>query len=256
MDSERIANRRRRRRRRKLQRLIPAAIAIVLIAVIATVGWKTGLFESFLYTSEEADLFSYFGAIGDDYAVIVEDGEITTRQMKVIDGVMYQDLDSVKEEYNDRFYLDVNDNALLYTTAVEVISAPIGGNSYTSQGKSEQLPYVICIPEKDTYLVALDYVRKYADFTYDLYGGTGEPYRASIRTGAKTIPVATVTKEQAVRISPDKKAKILKQMQEGDKLTVLEEDTEWTKVQTQDLIIGYYETRFLVETENETVQAP
>ncbi|MBO4903132.1 MAG: SH3 domain-containing protein [Lachnospiraceae bacterium] len=256
MDSERIANRRRRRRRRKLQRLIPAAIAIVLIAVIATVGWKTGLFESFLYTSEEADLFSYFGAIGDDYAVIVEDGEITTRQMKVIDGVMYQDLDSVKEEYNDRFYLDVNDNALLYTTAVEVISAPIGGNSYTSQGKSEQLPYVICMPEKDTYLVALDYVRKYADFTYDLYGGTGEPYRASIRTGAKTIPVATVTKEQAVRISPDKKAKILKQMQEGDKLTVLEEDTEWTKVQTQDLIIGYYETRFLGETENETVQAP
>ena len=98
MDSERIANRRRRRRRRKLQRLIPAAIAIVLIAVIATVGWKTGLFESFLYTSEEADLFSYFGAIGDDYAVIVEDGEITTRQMKVID--VYQQYFAARCVYN------------------------------------------------------------------------------------------------------------------------------------------------------------
>ncbi len=256
MDNERIAYRRRRRRKRKLQRLIPAAIAIVLIAVVVVVSWKSGLFESFSYTTEEADLYSYFGAIADDYAVIIEDGEITTRQLKVIDGVMYQDLASVKAEYNDRFYLDEKANALLYTTAVEVISAPVGGKSYTTGGTPVSTPYVICMEENGKMLVALDYVQLYADVTYHLYGGDGEPYRAEIVTESKTVEVSKINKEQAVRIDMDKKSKVIKQMQEGDELIVLEEEGDWTKVQTRDLCIGYYESRFLDDPVSETTEAP
>lgn len=256
MDNERLAYRRRRRRKRKLQRLIPAAVAIVLIAVIAFVGWKTGLFESFSYSTEEADLFSYFGAIGDDYAVIVEDGEPTTTQLRVIDGVMYQDLTSIKRDYNDRFYWDVNDNALLYTTAEEVIKARLDTKGYITESGIVTTPYTVCMEEKGDLYVALDYVQLYAEVAYDLYGGNGEPYRAVIRTEGSTRKEAAVTKEQAVRVDMDKKSKIVAQMQEGDQLVVLEEGDEWTKVMTPDLIMGYYETRFLDEPVDVNVPGP
>lgn len=258
MDNDRIAYRRRRRRIRKLQRLIPVGVAMVLIAVIALLGVKQGWFESFAYSQEEADLFSYFGAIGDDYAVIIEDGEITTTQLKVVDGVMYQDLDSVKAQYNNRFYLDEKVNALLYTTAEEVISIPIGGAGYLKGDTPASMPYVICMEEKGKILVALDFVQQYADLEYDLYGGNGEPYRAQIRTEGKVLQTAKVKKDQAVRVGMDKKSKILTQMSEGDDLIVLDdsEDPDWTKVQTRDLITGYYESRFLEDPAEESVPAP
>ncbi len=253
MDNERLAYRRRRRRRRRLQRLIPPAVAIVLIVAIVFIGWKTGLFESFSYSTEEADLYSYFGAIADDYAVIIRDGEITTMQLKVIDGVIYQDLATIKEKYNDRFYWDENDRALLYTTSEEVIRIPIDSKS-DSKGS---YPYVICMEEKGNLVVALDYVKQFADLSYDLYGGNGEPYRARIRVKEETVSVTNATKDQAVRIGTDKKSKILKEMKEGDELVVLEEDEEgWTKVQTEDLIIGYYETRFLGDTTEKSIAGP
>lgn len=255
-DYQRRVNKRKRRLKRKLQRLIPAGVAILLIAAIIYIGIQTGLFESFSYTSERADLFKYFGAIGDDYAVVVKDGEITSDQIKVVDGYLYIPLSRVKEEFNKRFYLDVNDNALLYTTALDVISAPIDGMSYTKGGVSEQTPYVICYNEGDDLMVCLEYVKLYADFSYELYGGAGEPYRCRIDKSWGSEDAIIVEKSQALREDMDKKAKVLKDMSEGDILYVIEEDKDWTKVKTEDLIVGYYETRFLGETTSITKEAP
>lgn len=260
MDNQRMMYRRRRRRKRRLQKLIPVGVAIVLIAAIIFAGVKAGWFESLFYSFEEADLYAHFGAIGDDYAVIIDDkgngDDKEARQLKVIDGVMYQDLDSIKEEYNDRFYWDEHDQMLLYTTSEEVISAPLNARSYNKSTGPVSTPYTICLEEKGQLIVALDYVKLYADISYELYGGNGEPYRARILTEAQTRQEATVTKEQAVRVAEDKKSKILANMKEGDKLIVLDEGPEWTKVRTQDLITGYYETRFLGDTVDVQIPAP
>ena len=207
MDNQRLANRRRRRRIRRLQRMIPGAIAIFLIVIIVLVGIKTGLFESFAYTNERADLYGYFGAIADDSAVRIIDGEITTDQIKVIDNYMYIPLSRVKDEFNNRFYLDENDGALLYATAEEVISAPIGASSYTKGGSSVSTPYVVCLEDDGELMVALDYVQLYAEFTYELYGGSGEPYRCRIDVAGSTDTAATIKKSQSVRVDMDKKAK-------------------------------------------------
>lgn len=249
MDNQRLAYRRKRRRIRKLQRMIPGAIAILLIALIIFVGIKTGLFESFAYTTERADLFRYFGAIADDRAVRIVDGEITTDQVKVIDGFLYIPLSRAKEEFNDRLYYDENDGELLYTTAVEVISASLGASSYTKGGAPVTTPYVVFLEDEGELLVALDYVRLYADFTYELYGGAGEPYRFRMDKTGGSDTAATVTKAQAVRVDMDKKAEILVDLKEGEQVIVLdEENTDWTKVQTEDLVIGYYESRYLGDT--------
>ncbi len=256
MDNERRAYRRRRRRKRRLLKLIPIGVAIMLIAVVFLIGKKQGWFEGFFDSTQKADLYKYFGSIGDNYAVIIEERDGNPRQMKVVDGVMYQDLTSVKEEYNDRFFYDEKAGELLYTTAVEVISAPVNGTSYTTGGNIVQTPYVICMPDKDSLLVALDYVQMFADFAYDLYGGDGEPYRARIRTEEISMPVATVLKDRAVRIDMDRKSDILRDMKEGDSLIVLDEAIDWTKVMTEDLITGYIETKYLGEKSQLTIEAP
>jgi spore germination protein YaaH len=89
----------------------------------------------------------------------------------------------------------------------------------------------------------------YKDFDYKLYGGSGEPYRIWLSTHETetSADYKTVKKEQAVRTSEDKKAEILKEMAIGDRLLLIEEGEEWSKVATEDCLIGYIENKFLDE---------
>lgn len=256
MSTNRAMSRRRRRRRRIMQKVIPAVIAIVLIVIILIVGKVTGLFDNFSYSSDKADLYSYFGVSSEDYAAVIQDGTLSEKQLKIVNGTAYLDLDTVKENYVDRFYYDVNDNALLYTTETDVISAMIGEAVYSIQGISTQTPYVISMLEGDTLYVALDYVKLYATLSYQLYGGNGEPYRTELLRAGRTVNRADIDKEQAVRLEADKKSAILAEPEAGTAVTVLEQTEDWSRVQTQDLIVGYIETKYLgnFREEAETVE--
>lgn len=245
--------------RRMLQKLIPAVIAVVLIIIIVIVGVATGLFENFSYSSErvdDSDFYSYYGVVSDDYAAIVENGAISEQQLRVIDGRCYLDLASVKSGFTDRFYYDVNGGALLYTTEESVILAPIGATSYSIAGIETQTPYVICVLEGDTLYVALDYVSLYATLSYEIFGGNGTPYRVAIRTEGGTVQKADAKKSHAVRLEADKKSGILKELAEGDTITVLERTEDWSKVQTDDLLIGFIETKYLTNDREEALEAP
>jgi len=252
----RRAYRRRRRMIRRLQRMIPGVVAILFIGIIILLGIKKGWFESFAYSYDEEDLFKYFGAIADDSAVIIKDGVITDEQIKVINGYLYEDLADIKDRYSDRFYYDVHDNALLYTTATEVIKAPVGGQTYTKGGNTVSTPYITCQENEKSLYVALDYLALYYNISYDLQGGNGEPYRCMIFTEWGTDEKATVTHDQAIRKETEKKSNILKEMKEGDVVTVLEEGNTWTKVMSEDLVIGYYESRYLDNFRTEAQAAP
>lgn len=259
MSTDRLKARKRRKMRRMLQRLIPAVIAVVLIIIVAIVGITTGLFESFSYSSEkvkESDLYNYYDVVSDDYAAIVENGSISEQQLRVIDGRCYLDLASVKSRFTDRFYYDVNGGTLLYTTEEGVISAPIGLTSYSIAGTETQTPYVICVLEGDTLYVALDYVSLYATLSYEVFGGDGTPYRVVIRTEVQTVRKADAKKSHAVRLEADKKSGILKELAEGDTVTVLEQIENRSKVQTDDLLIGFIETKYLENDREEVLEAP
>ncbi len=259
MSTDRSKARKRRKRRRMLQKLIPAVIAVVLIIIIIWVGIATGLFENFSYSSEqvsESELYDYYGVVSDDYAAIVENGEISEQQLRVIEGRCYLDLASVKSGFTDRFYYDVNGGALLYTTEESVISAAIGATSYSIAGIETQTPYPICISEGDTLYVALDYVSLYATLSYEVFGGNGEPYRVSLKTAGETVQKADIKKSHAVRTKADKKSGILKELNEGITVTVLEQTGDWSKVQTDDLLIGFIEAKYLTDTREEVLEAP
>ena len=248
-DNSKAARRRRRKRKRFLQAFIPVAVALILIVVVVIVGLKTGLFDSFFYSSVKADLKGHFLTTDENHASLVADGEVTNDKLPVKDGVCYLPLDKVKSEYDDRYYYDERGNALLYTTAEGTQTAVIGDNYYTLNGAGVQTGYTICFKEGDKINVALDYVKMHVNLGYNLYGGSGEPYRVEVKTtwGTKMLSQVAVD-ESAVRNGADKKAEILRNVKKGVILTILSsENEEWMKVQTEDLITGYIEKKHLAE---------
>lgn len=248
-NNSKAARRRRRRRKKILQAVIPVAVAIILIVVIAVVGWKSGLFDSFMYSSKLADLNSYFRATGEDQVTVMVNGEITDDRLLVKDNEVYLKFDDVKANYNDRFYYDEKGNSLLYTNESGTISAVLGDNFYTQNGAGTQAGYTICFTEGETLYVAIDYVKQFANFEYTLCGGSGEPYRIEIKCEWGKKVLADVTEDEtAIRISADKKGDILKKLRKGATLQIISSETEeWLKVSSDDLITGFIEKKHLGE---------
>ncbi len=239
----------RRRRRRGLSKIIPTFIAIVLIAVVIVVALKTGLFESFSYSFKEEDLYSYYNIEGNDFAVVIMDGEPTEGRLRVVNGHLYLPLSEVKSMYSDRFFYEVSENCLKYTTEAGTTSAVIGQNGYSGISGAVSTDYTPVISlnsgEEEQLFMALDYLKLFVNMSVKLCGGGDSPYRAEIKTAWDKIDTAQVSKDHALRSSEDKKSGVLAELKEGQTVTVVMQEGEWTRVETDDLITGYAETRYL-----------
>ncbi len=231
------------------KKIVPVLIAIVLIIIIAGVSLGAKLLEKYSYTKERADLNAYFSMGGDtDVAIILQD-EMMEERAALFDGVYYLDLDTVHQYFNERFYADRGEGLLLYTVPDDIIRTVIGSSEVTQQGETESLAYVPARYEGDTLYVAIDYVKRYTNFSYE---GFTEPNRLQIDTVWNERQVADVKKDTAVRILGGVKSEILADVQKGETLTILEQMENWSKVKTRDSIIGYVENKRLEEPRSES----
>lgn len=228
-----------------MKKIIPVLVAIVLILIIAAVGFGTVIIDKYSYSKEHADLDAYFGVTGaDDVPIILQDAPIE-EHAKVWDNVCYFDFATVHLYFNDRFYEDKTENLLLYTTPDSIIRTHIGSTVYeTSLGESYDTGYVIARYEGDGLYVAADYVKKYANFSYELFT---EPYHMQVYTQWEERRMADITKDTQVRYQGGIKSDILTDVAQGDRVIVLEEMENWTKVKTRDAYIGYVENKKLSE---------
>lgn len=259
-NSSRAARRRRKRRKRILQAVLPVAVAMFLIGIIALIANSTGLFDDFGYSSSKADLYAYFNITPEEAAssaVLVEDGVVTDERITVRDGRLYVPYETVIEKYNENFYWEEASGRLLYTTGDGVYAAVPTEDHYTLEGNGIQAGYQLCYKDGDKLMLCLDYVRVFTNFEYGLFGGTKEPYRAQIKTTWGTTTGAEVKKDNvAIRTEADKDADILKEVRKGSSVTIIEgEGEKWSKVTSDDLITGYIESKYLSDSFERT-QAP
>lgn len=232
------------------KKLIPVLIAIVLIIVIGGVSVGAALFERYSYSKERADLSAYFQMNGEsDVAIILQD-ELIEERARLFDNAYYLDLATVHKYFNDRFYEDRGEGLLLYTLPDDIVRTVIGSSEVSGKSGTEELPYVPARYEGDVLYLAIDFVKNYANFSYE---GFGEPNRLQIYTRWNERTVAEINKDTAVRVLGGVKSEILKDMAAGDKVVILEEMESWSKVKTGDSIIGYVENKRL---ENEAAEAP
>lgn len=224
------------------KKIIPTLVAIVLIIIVIIAAGGVSLLERYSYSKEYRDLNAYFKVENaGDVAIELQD-EIISTKAKLIEGTYYLDYDSVCEMLNSRFYIDPHEDLLIYTTPDSVIQNPIGTDTYYIAGEDVTCDYKISVLQGDTLYLALDFVKKFSNFSYEAFT---DPDRIILRTEWGDIKCATISKNTWVRYQGGVKSDILRDIEAGEEVVILEELEDWDKVKTNDGIIGYVERKRL-----------
>lgn len=225
-------------------KLIPVIVALVLIVVVAAVGFGGKLLDKYSYSKELADLDEYFGVGEGELAIILQD-ELISEKAVLRDECVYFSLDTVHEFFNEGFYADMNEQKLLYTTAVETVTALFGARGYSGKEGERPTEYVVCFVEtgaggKDQVYVAADYVKLFTNYSYSRFERQLQVY-----TQWDVRQTMEIAKKTQLRTLGGIKSPILRDMEKGETVEVLEEMETWSKVKTSDAFIGYVENKRL-----------
>ena len=236
-----------------MKKAIPVLVAIVLILIIGGVAFGNEIIERYSYSHEKADLYEYFHIIKESDTAVILQNDILEQKAVMRGGICYMDYRTVQEILNSRFYIDRNEGLLLYTTPTEVINVHQDASDYTVNGVSSPVDYSIFYAEsvngETVYYIALDFVKKYTNFSYELFT---EPNRVQIYTQWDEEETAEAKTATDIRTLGGVKSPILKHVEEGEKLVVLEKMETWCKVKSEDGIIGYVENKKLTDEKSES----
>lgn len=238
-----------------MKKAIPVIIAIVLILIIGGVAFGRKWIEKYSYGKEYADLDAYYGvedaAMGEsdgNLAIVLQD-EIIEDQAVVIGGKVYFDEDLVRTYFNDGFYVDRNEQKLLYTSATDTVQTLFGEQSYSDRDGEHAVDYVVCLLREDKLYMAADYVKMFANFSYEKFDRHLQVY-----TEWGIRKTSEISKKTMLRVQGGIKSPILREMEAGERVEILEEMGTWSKVKTSDSMMGYVENKRLtnMDTEVET----
>lgn len=230
------------------KKILVVVIALLLIGILLAVVVGKPLLEKYSYSKEQMDLNEYFGVSGEMAAIILQD-EMVEEQALIREGKCYFTLDTVRKYMNEVFYADVAENLLLYTDAIETTSTVIEGNDGTYQNLQDtmNLGHPICLVEGDVIYLSAEYVKLFTNYSYDVY-----EHHVQVYTQWSERQVAEVKKNTAVREKGGIKSPILREVKKGEKVEVLEQMDNWSKVKTSDAFIGYIENKRMTDVSTET----
>ncbi len=238
-----------RRRKKKNKHIIPViVVGIIFLVLSITLGVK--LIQKYTPSKEHLELSDYYGLGNDTQVAITLNNTVLDQYATLIDGHIYLDYNFVHDVLNERFYWDANENILLYTTATDVISAKAESTSYLIGKSTSDYGRVIVRATADSAWVDIDFVKLYSDFTYTYFES---PSRIVITNEWKDITISTLKGKTQVRLKGGIKSPILADVKKGDVLVILEVDEKWTKVCTEDGIVGYVKSNKVKKTESKTL---
>lgn len=235
------------------KKLIPIITALILMLLVSGIAIGCKLWEKYSYSKQEMDLNGYYHLEDEYKAAIVLQNEVIEEQAVCRDGSFYLPLSFIQENLNDKFYYDKYENLLLYTTPTEIYEIPTGSASYTVAGESREADCIICILQDERPYVELSFLSGYADFSSEVFA---IPYRIQIYTQPLSYETATIKKDTQVRYQGGVKSDILTNVSKGDTVAVLETMETWSKVKTEDSIIGYVENKRLKAAAEVSVSLP
>ena len=218
--------------KKKSLSIIIVCAAILLIIVLAGTVF---LIRRYSPNKEHKDLNSYYGLASNDEVAIILNDEVTDAKAKVIDGHIYLDYSFLHDELNSRFYWDQNENILLYATARDLISAAADSSSYLVTKSSVDYGHPVVKANADHAYVDLEFANEYSDFEYKY---VKDPHRIVITNQWGDYETASLKRNSSIRFKGGVKSPILKDAKAKEEVSVLETGDKWTKVMTEDGIIG------------------
>lgn len=226
------------------QKMLPVMIAVILIVLILLIGLFSGIMEKYSYSNERMDLNEYFQVYTEKELSILWEDDFLEEKGIIQNSICYLSLSTVQTYLNSRFYFDSGENLLIYTTPTEIIRAYVGENAYTVGQTAVPGDYQVVVLEEEIPYIAVDFVKTYTNFDYEVFN---EPNRIELHKESTEVTIADLKRNTKVRYQGGIKSPILKDMQKGDTVTVLETMEKWSKVKTEDSIIGYVENKYLAD---------
>lgn len=224
------------------KKVIPIFAVAVLIVIVVLITLAARFIERYIPSKEVMDMQKYYGLTAEDDMAIVMDDALLDTTCKYMDGEVYIDFNTVHDKFNDRFYWDSSENVLLYTLPDSLITVSAGSTDYMVDKTSNSESYTIVRVDGNTMYLALDFIEKYTNLTHQIYTA---PNRVVITSVWGDVDTTTVKKATQLRYRGGIKSPIVKQLTKDEGITVLEQDKTWTKVATEDGIIGYMKTKFM-----------
>ena len=247
---------------------IIAAVIIVCVLVAGGIGLVT-LIDKYTPNKTRITFEDYYiqhgFAVGNDdeqengaqEAFVLLNGEQTDANAYCFGDVWYFKKDFIDENLNHRFYLDVANDELIYTTPTKIVTIPFESQAYYVGDKVKKEHYVVARRVDEDIYIAADFIKERADFIYEV---RNEPYRMLVTTVYGTSEYVHIADEGTVRTGASIKDEILAIGDAGASWSVAGEDGDWTELVTDDDIRGYIRTKELGEkytvTTSNDYQAP
>lgn len=242
-------NRKRTRARRQRKRNLVIKVFIFFIIIVGAIGGAF-LIKKYGPTKEKADLNEYYGIEKENQLAVIIDNEVLGASGIVLGKKAYVEYSVVRDYLNGRFYVDYNENILLYTLPEGTIRADVGSTEYELQKEKTSVGYTILKMEGDAAYIALDFVQEYTNIDFQMYE---DPNRVMIVSDWGETTVATVKRDTQVRYRGGVKSPILTDVSKKDIVTVIEDEDDWKKVRTADGYIGYMKTSCLKNEAKELI---
>lgn len=245
-------SRRRMQARRRRKRNLAIKMVLFFIIIVGAIGGSI-LFKKYGPTKEKADLNEYYGIEKENQLAVIIDNEVIGARGIMLEERAYVEYPIVRDYLNGRFYVDYNENILLYTLPEGTIRADVGSEEYTFQKQKESAGYILLKMEGDKAYIALDFIQKYTNIDFQTYEQTAEePNRVMIVSDWGETTVATVKRNTQVRYRGGVKSPILTEVSKREKVTVIEDEDNWKKIRTEDGYVGYVKSSSLKGEEVET----
>ncbi len=227
---------------------ILAAIAFIFIVLLA--AFISTLVKKYTPTKERADLQEYYNVWEADDMALILDRKLVEEKAKLWDGRVYLDYQAVRKYLNQRFYWDANENILRYTTDTDVVTVNAGENAYMVGKKNENTEYTVVKADGEAVYLALEFVQKYTNLDFKV---NAEPNRVQITSAWGQVSRADVKKKTAIRLKGGIKSPIVADVPKGSSVTMIDQGDDWSRVCTEDGMIGYLKNSKLGEVTSETI---
>jgi spore germination protein YaaH len=234
-----------------MKKVLPTFVILILIGVLGTIFYKT-YYVKYSYSAEKADVNAYYGVQSeDDYPVVLQD-QLSDYHARKIGEHFYLDMAAVRGLINDRFYYSEEDGELSYCLPETRVYAQEGSSTWKdTSGNETTEDYEICVQNGEILYVALDFVSKYSNFSYETFTA---PNRLRLYTEWGERQEATVTRDTSLRVSGGVKSAVVCEVPSGTKVVILDKMDTWCKVETEDAMIGYIENRKMTDSETVMMQ--
>lgn len=210
-----------------------AVIVVVLAIVVSYIVEKNT-------PSKEVKALSEYYQVPEGEAMVIMDDIVYEKNAKLLDGVLYMDLETITSKFNKRFYWDATENVLVYTTPTEIIKAEVGTKDYLVNKNKVSANYPIVKTVGTEVYLALPFVAEYSDMRYQAYEN---PDLVVIQCKWGDYLYATVEDDTQVRTEASIKSPILKELKKGDKVLLINnggnQENGFLTVMTEEGIRGY-----------------